>query len=196
MKAKLIDKQSIIFDHKTWNEDKTVFGMASEFDSDFHEYTSSEMPLDAPEGLSYQPYYELRKGIIRQYWELPELSLEELRRIKIQQITDYDNSSAVNEFFINNIPVWLSREERNTLRARFEAETTAGIKNATLWRKGIPISLPPQSGLSMLTTLELYAASSYDCTQQHIANVEAMEKLDILDYDHTAGYPEKLEFNQ
>lgn len=56
-----------------------------------------------------------------------------------------------------------------------------------------PLSL--ESAIKMLYTIELYASECYDNTQRHIANIEALEKIeDVEKYDYTTGYPDKLSF--
>ena len=149
MKAKLISRQSVIFDHDTWNEDKTAFGQASEFDNSYLDYVPSNPPDDAPAGLWYVPYYEVQNGKICQLWELPELTLEELKAIKIQQIKDYDKSSAVNQFYVtmggNKMPMWIKRETRVSLMNTLNIEEMMGRENSILWTETtppFPIELP------------------------------------------------------
>jgi CO dehydrogenase/acetyl-CoA synthase gamma subunit (corrinoid Fe-S protein) len=58
-------------------------------------------------------------------------SLTEAIEKKLQEITDYDNSDAVNSFTYNNIPLWFSAEVRagfkNSLKVRLLGETTISI---------------------------------------------------------------------
>ena len=92
MKAKLINRQNIFFDHQQWNAEGTQFGLASEFDNSYLDYVPSNPPDEVPVGLWYTTYYEVQNGKICQLWELPDLTLEELKAIKIQQIDAYDTS--------------------------------------------------------------------------------------------------------
>ena len=49
--------------------------------------------------------------------------------------------------------------------------------------------------LAFLSQLELYAIECYNVTQRHIAEVRAMTDMDdLLAFDFTIGYPEKLAF--
>jgi hypothetical protein len=51
-------------------------------------------------------------------------------------------------------------------------------------------------GLRMLDTLELYAAASYDRTQQHLIAAAGLATVAECEaYDYTAGYPEKITFD-
>ena len=46
----------------------------------------------------------------------------------------------------------------------------------------------------MLDGIELYASACYDNTQRHLTNIGALSTVEeILAYDYTLGYPEKLE---
>ena len=47
----------------------------------------------------------------------------------------------------------------------------------------------------MLTALEVYAGDALSVSEAHKATVSAMRKADrVIDFDITAGYPEKLSF--
>jgi len=203
MKVKLVDRLNIIFDHQTWNDEKTQLSMASELDSgNYFDYIDSSPPNDAPEGLWYTPYYEKINNVIYQKWELVDLSIEQLKAIKIRQIHDYDTSDNVNVFYIDfmmggNIvqttPAWLNREERMVLTRRFEIEEKNGIINTVLWYDGNKLPLIVTDALVMLDYLELYAINCYDVTQEHEYNVNAItDKTLVLAYDNTVGYPNRI----
>lgn len=196
MKAKFIDRNNIEFDRVGWNSEGTKHGLASEFDPKYMEYKSSDMPHDAPEYQSYQPYFEVVDGVIFQRWELPELSPEQAKAIIIGKIHQYDDSPAVNGFYVGGMPMWLSRDERSALKSRFEAEEAMGRTDTVLWYDGISLPLPLATARMMLMQVEIYAAGCFDRREQHIAAVRAMTiTTDILEYDFKAGYPEKLNFN-
>jgi len=123
-------------------------------------------------------------------------TVEEWREGKIREIETYDKSDAINQFTIGGMPMWLSREERASLKIRFEAEKAASKTDTVLWFDGVRIPIPDiDAGLGMLVQLELYASACYDITQQHIAAVKQLKTANEINaYDHTAGYPDKLEF--
>lgn len=104
----------------------------------------------------------------------------------------YDISSAVNEFTINGVSVWLDKNTRAGLKLRFEAEMASGKTETTLWYNNMSFNLPLDQAIQMLYAIELYASECYDVTQQHLANVQDLE--DIENYDYRSNYPEKLEF--
>jgi hypothetical protein len=124
----------------------------------------------------------------------------EARAELIALIAAHDTSGAVNTFFVKvpdagSIGIWLNREERSALRIRFEAEQRVRKTSTTLWVSGLSITISPDMGLGMLDALELYAAASYDRTQQHIIAVSKLASgTEFEEYDYEGGYPEKITF--
>lgn len=109
-----------------------------------------------------------------------------------ERIKLYDSSSFVNEFIINNIPVWLDKNTRTGLKLRFESEEG---DSTILWYNGLQFELPIDIAVNMLKAVEQYASKCYDTTQQHLANVMKLQTIeDINNYDYTSNYPDKLIF--
>lgn len=124
-----------------------------------------------------------------------EEKLELAKRDKKRNITYYDKSSAVNQFYISDTPMWLDKETRTGLKLRFEAEVAMGKTDTTLWSDGVQYPLSLEAAIQMLYALEVYASMCYDQTQAHLAAIDAMTTVEEVEsYDHTAGYPEKLKF--
>ena len=113
-------------------------------------------------------------------------------RNKIQQ---YDSSSEVNCFYMQDLPMWLDKSTRAGLMLRFQSEQNAGKVETTLWYNGIMYTLSITDALNMLMALELYASECYDVTQSHIAAINKLQTLEEIEqYDFRVGYPEKLSF--
>lgn len=134
--------------------------------------------------------------------ELGTLEEEKFRLIKeylLKKITAYDSSEEVNRFYIGEYPTWLDKATRVGLKLRFDAEFARGLESTTLWQNGISFSLPlvgEVNAFEMLKTIELYASACYDNTQKHMSIVKTLTTIDeMIDYDYTAGYPEKLRFS-
>lgn len=133
--------------------------------------------------------------------ELPKLTeaLEQediitSNRILLTEIIKlYDTSTAVNEFTINGVPVWLDKNTRTGLKLRFEAEIAAGKTETTLWYNNTSFNLTLEQSIQMLHAIELYASACYDVTQQHLANIQSLT-VELENYDYRANYPEKLQF--
>lgn len=113
----------------------------------------------------------------------------------IEEIIKYDSSIEVNCFYIEGQELWLDKATRVGLKLRFDAEIANGMTNTTLWYECTPFNLELDNAIQMLNAIELYASACYDNTQQHIANVKAIEDIESLkNYDYRTGYPDKLRF--
>lgn len=115
----------------------------------------------------------------------------------INAIVEFDKSEEVNSFSIQGNATWLDAEKRTQLKRRFEVEVQRGITSTHLIieEAGVAVEIAPQNGLAMLDELEYYAIQTYDKTQAHKAAVVGLSTVkDVVDYNFTAGYPEKLSF--
>ena len=130
------------------------------------------------------------------YEPTEEETLNREKERMIERILEYDSSDEVNIFYVGEFKMWLDKATRVGLKLRFDAELTSGQENTTLWYEGISFSLPITNAVQMLNAIELYASACYDNTQKHVANVKALEDLEMVEtYDYTTGYPEKLNFD-
>lgn len=132
-------------------------------------------------------------------YEVPEQIIEDELAIaksnKLSQIAQYDESSAVNEFYVQGYGIWLDKATRAGLKLRFEAEQQADITETALWYNGLQFPIPVDLGIQILLAVELYASACYDNTQKHMAAVNALTSVEEIEaYDYTTGYPEKLNF--
>ena len=148
---------------------------------------------------TFNPTDEMLFGDGWEVYVTPELTVEEIvsnaKRDKLHDIEMYDSSSEVNEFYIQEMPVWLDKSTRSGLMLRFNSELAMKKENTTLWYNGVSFTLPLNVAIQMLYALEVYASECYDNTQAHLAAVEKLETLDeILEYNYRVGYPEKLKF--
>lgn len=126
---------------------------------------------------------------------IPTETLESTKSKMTRRIHAYDSSSAVNEFTVSDVPIWLDKATRVGLKLRFESEIAMGVTNTALWYEGVKFELETENAIKMLFAIELYASACYDNTQKHIANVNVLETIEeIENYDYTTGYPEKLRF--
>lgn len=113
----------------------------------------------------------------------------------MNEIDAYDASDEVNSFFLNGIKVWLNKDTRVGLMNSLTIEKNSGKEESTLWFNNICITINCDAAIQMLSALELYALSCYNVTAQHRVAVQNLTTLEeAMDYDYTAGYPEKLSF--
>ena len=122
-------------------------------------------------------------------------ALDVIKEEAIEQITEYDQSEDVNSFTLQGKQMWLPKETRVGLVNSITIEKNAGKKTTVLWFGGEKYELPVDTALQMLSDLELYALECYNVTAAHKAAVNALESVeDVVAYDYTQGYPEKLNF--
>ena len=124
-----------------------------------------------------------------------EEALAAIKSDLIAQIEAYDTSESVNSFTLDGKTMWLPKETRVGLVNSVTIEKNAGKETTTLWFDGAKYELPVDIALQMLSALELYALECYNVTAAHKAAVSALESVeDIVAYDYTQNYPEKLNF--
>ena len=122
-------------------------------------------------------------------------ALDVTKEEAIEQITEYDQSEDVNSFTLQGKQMWLPKETRVGLVNSVTIEKNAGKETTVLWFGGEKYELPVDTALQMLADLELYALECYNVTAAHKAAVNALESVeDVVAYDYTQGYPEKLNF--
>ena len=119
--------------------------------------------------------------------------LEVAKRKVIKAIDEYDVSMEVNSFFLNGLQVWLDKSTRVGLMNSLNIEKLAGKETSTLWFGNIKLDINTEAAIQMLSSLELYALECYNKTAEHKVNVENLTSVeDIINYDFTEGYPDKL----
>lgn len=119
--------------------------------------------------------------------------IAELKKLKIDEITKYDTSSNVNAFSLNGVDVWLDRDTRVSLMNSTTIAKNMAQENTILWLGTVKITVKCDQAIQLLSALEMYALSCFNKTAEHRKNVEALTTInDIVSYDYTVGYPEKL----
>lgn len=125
--------------------------------------------------------------------------LDEVRADVLAKIDAYDESKAVNQFYLAGIGMWYKADKRATIRNLVESNIKTGNGRVTLWTEEKPIvglEFDCEEALMMLAQLEVYAGNCLAVTQRHKANVMALQtKEEIEAYDYTTDYPDKLNFN-
>ena len=125
----------------------------------------------------------------------PPPTLEELKAELIGKIMAHDSSPAVNEFYVNEMPLWFSKEERIALKNRLDTEEAFNKITTKLWLPGMMVEIPIANLRGLLAKVELYAIEAYDVTQMHVYNAgKITEVKDVPKYDFTTGYPQKESF--
>ena len=127
--------------------------------------------------------------------EIKSLALPDIKEYRIKQISDYDVSDNVNCFYIGGNPMWLTVEEREQLATQINANEAIGRESMSKWFGGHELAFPISAWKQMLVAVEIYAGDALNVTEGHKSDIDAMEDADdVIAYDITKGYPEKLVF--
>lgn len=126
--------------------------------------------------------------------EVPENKLQKAIDAKVAEIKEYDNSESVNSFSLNGMSAWINREDRIGTRRAIELDVEAGKTESDIWLHGFHLRVNCQLAMKLLDMVGSYAYEAYNVTQQHLYAVQQLKTAeDVRKYDHTQGYPEKLD---
>lgn len=107
-------------------------------------------------------------------------------------INQYDTSSNVNSFIFKDKQLWL---DKNT-RLGLQQLVNSSEDKISLVLEDEILEISVNVADKFLKDLEVYAGKCYLNTQKHLINVKSLETLeDIINYDYTSGYPEKIVLN-
>lgn len=168
--------------------DTYVFANEEEFEETYIEMETGEEKTRT----AYR--YDIAKVPVK--YKTEEEVIANLKEQKLNEITEYDTSSNVNGFSLNGTDAWLDRDTRVSLMNSTTIEKSSGKTTTTLWFGSMKIDVGVDKAIDLLSGLEIYALECYNKTAEHKNNVEALTAIDdIVSYDYTKGYPEKLEIN-
>lgn len=120
-------------------------------------------------------------------------SVEEAKEMLIADITVYDTSSAVNGFVLNGAVVWLDKATRVGLMNSTTIAKAMGQATTTLWLGNTKLEVGCDMAIQLLSALEMYALECFNVTAAHKKAVAELTDIgEVLSYDYTKGYPEKL----
>ena len=147
-----------------------------------------------PQGeIAYTKHYVESDTTITISWTE---DLETTRRYVLYKIAEYDTSDAVNSFTLGNVETWLNRDDRVCLMHSLEVSQLKGETTYGLCVEGVGVvTLPILTIKGMLDDIEFYAIQCYKRTFEHKEAVNALTTCtELVNYDYTKGYPEKLRF--
>lgn len=122
--------------------------------------------------------------------------LARAKREILKQIDAYDTSSAVNGFVLNGTVVWLDKSTRVGLMNSTTIAKAMGQATTTLWLGDTKLEAGCDMAIQLLSALEMYALECFNVTAAHKKAVAELTDIgEVLSYDYTKGYPEKLMMN-
>ena len=105
------------------------------------------------------------------------------------QITIYDQSDNVNSFIYKGDKYWLDKQQRSCLKTVVES----GLNQIEFVIGQNVVILPSEFIKQFILDLEAYAYKCYVITAKHLQKIQTLQNIeDIINYDYTIGYPEKL----
>ena len=122
--------------------------------------------------------------------------LARAKREVLKHIEAYDTSSAVNGFVLNGTVVWLDKSTRVGLMNSTTIAKAMGQATTTLWLGDTKLEVGCDMAIQLLSALEMYALECFNVTAAHKKAVAELTDIgEVLSYDYTKGYPEKLMMN-
>ena len=119
--------------------------------------------------------------------------LEYMRKALLEYVEEYDASPSVNSFTLNGASVWLDKATRVGLMNSTTIAKSMGSETTTLWLGEVKLEVECDKAIQLLSALEMYALECFNVTAAHKKAVSVLESIeDVLGYDYTSGYPDKL----
>lgn len=127
-----------------------------------------------------------------------ELTPEVVRQIRLSEVQAYDKSSNVDDAIYMGKHMWFDKVTRTCIAYSMQTEKADGKETTILYdNDDEPHTLPIDLALALFAQLELYAKACHNTTESHKAALKGLDTVDeLLAYDITAGYPEKLVINE
>ena len=114
----------------------------------------------------------------------------------LRDIVQYDKSEAVNSFEFGGKRMWLDKATRVGLMNSTTIAKAMGQATTTLWLGDTKLEVGCDMAIQLLSALEMYALECFNVTAAHKKAVTELTDIgEVLSYDYTKGYPEKLMMN-
>lgn len=149
---------------------------------------------ETSEHIKYLEWLNYAKKCASIIFDAP--TLENAIKAKLEEITKYDVSSAVNGFYYQGSEYWLDKATRVGLMNSTRILKESGQTSTTLWFNNMCLTLPVDDVIDKLSALEQYALSCYNVTASHKIAVQALPTIEAVnEYNITQGYPTKLDLS-
>ena len=165
----------------------------------YQDYLNNKWVLLSDEQVAF--HNEHPTASVKEVWDMeltpiPPRTLEQAKTEMIQRIDDYDSSTDVNGFTINDeVEGWFTPEERSNYRSSIDAAKLLGVSGLSFYVGDMLLEVTPTQAEYMLAQVQLYADQCFMVTKQHKLTVEALETIEEVDkFDYTADYPQKINF--
>lgn len=181
----ILSEDSIEEEHGLWKCQEVVFAPPM---TSYHvsKVVANELGVEEESEEWNETYLEVASVVVPYDLDAAKKELEE-------KIWAYDKQT--EEFFIGGVSVWLNREERQTILRRCDAEEAKGLDRVVLRKNGMKFELPIATCRAIVLDVEFYASRCWDNREDLlVAKDELTTAEEILSFDVSSGYPEKLSF--
>ena len=121
------------------------------------------------------------------------LNFSSLKSILKKAINYYDTSKYVNSFYYQDKQYWLSKDVRIGLFRLIDS----GAEQITLQLNDNYLIISSDKLKEFLNQLEVYAVKCFSITAEHLQNIKQLSTIEeLLKYDYTAKYPNKVILNE
>lgn len=149
--------------------------------------------LDNPKASEASAYYLFTPQV-----KIPteEELLADAKRLAVIKIENYSHSNNVDQFTVNgDVKGWLTPTERSNYLQSITSAELLGEESVEFFVGNNKFALDLQTARFMLAKIQRYADASYIVTTEHKIAVNGLTTIeDVENFDITAGYPEKLNF--
>lgn len=162
----------------------------------FEDFLENRWLLLSDEQVAF--HIEHPEASVEEVWnmQLKQRTLDQAKEEMIEKITEYDSSTEVNSFTINNeIEGWFTPEERSNYKSSIDAAKLVGLNELSFFIGDMLLTVSPTQAEYMLAQIQLYADQCYIVTKEHKIEVMNLESIEDVDsYDYTKDYPENINF--
>ena len=160
----------------------------------FSSYPETEPAIDEegnPTGETRETGYLIYTSEI-----IKELTPENVRKVRLEELDKYDNSPNVNSFFYGGKQMWFDKLTRTSIVYSMNVEKSSGKEYTDLYdNDNVKYTLPIDDAIAIFAQIELYAKTCYNQTAYHKAQLNSIDNVDdLVAYAIKAAYPEKLIF--
>lgn len=139
---------------------------------------------ETSEQIEYFNWLDYAKKCASIIFDTP--TVENAIKAKLEEITKYDVSSAVNGFYYQDNEYWLDKATRVGLMNSTRILKENGQTITTLWFDNKCLTLSVDDVIDKLSALEQYALSCYNITASHKNAVQALTTIEeVNEYDIT-----------
>lgn len=146
----------------------TIYHIGEVFDAEMNAYRCYECSVPT----SQFNEDEVKEAYVEYDKRVKEFELEYAIKKKLEEITEYDQSDAVNGFMLNGLLVWLDKATRVGLMNSTTIAKAAGQETTTLWLGGLKLVVDCDKAIRLLSALEMYALECFNVTASHKAAEE------------------------